>query len=338
MNFLKALQSLNSCFGPSGQEKGIARRIQEFCAPYADEVYTDTLGNLIAHKKGAGAKVMLCAHMDSIGFIVTHIEKEGFLRVGAIGGISPGAVVGTPVKFQNGVMGVVCLNEEIGDKKPKSDDLYIDIGAKDEDEAKTLVDIGDAAVYASPTFRAGEAIISPYLDNRISCVALLMVLESIKHSENDLYFVFSTQEEVGIRGAQTAAFRLEPDYAVAVDVTISDDVPGSKHSASCKAGGGAAIKVMDASVICHPELVKELESLAKREDIPYQLDVITAGGTDAGAIHKSRGGVVTGGVSVPCRYTHTPAELVWESDVAACTRLLTAFCEEKLEPVGAEKR
>lgn len=338
MNFLKALQSLNSCFGPSGQEKGIARRIQEFCAPYADEVYTDTLGNLIAHKKGAGAKVMLCAHMDSIGFIVTHIEKEGFLRVGAIGGISPGAVAGTPVKFQNGVMGVVCLNEEIEDKKPKSDDLYIDIGAKDEDEAKTLVDIGDAAVYASPTFRAGEAIISPYLDNRISCVALLMVLESIKHSENDLYFVFSTQEEVGIRGAQTAAFRLEPDYAVAVDVTISDDVPGSKHSASCKAGGGAAVKVMDASVICHPELVKELESLAKREDIPYQLDVITAGGTDAGAIHKSRGGVVTGGVSVPCRYTHTPAELVWESDVAACVRLLTAFCEEKLEPVGAEKR
>lgn len=335
MNILKALQSLNSCFGPSGQEKGVARRIQEFCAPYADEVYTDTLGNLIAHKKGTGAKIMLCAHMDSIGFIVTHIEKEGFLRVGAIGGVSPSVVVGTPVRFQNGVMGVVCLNGDLGDKKPKSDDLYIDIGAKDEEAAGTLVSVGDTAVYATPTFRAGEAIVSPYLDNRISCVALLMTLESIKSSENDLYFVFSTQEEVGLRGAQTAAFRIAPDYALAVDVTISDDVPGSKHGASSRVGGGAAIKVMDASVISHPELVKALETLAKERDIAYQLDVITAGGTDAGAIHRSRGGVVTGGVSVPCRYTHTPAELVWESDVLSCAQLLTAFCETKREPLAA---
>lgn len=336
MNMLKTLMALNACFGPSGQEKGVARRIEEFCVPYADRVYTDTLGNLIAHKKGPGARVMLSAHMDSIGFMVTHIEENGFLRVGAIGGVAPGHVLGVPVRFQNGAMGTVFRNDGL-EKAPKLDDLFIDVGAADRGEAKTLVDVGDAAVYATPTFRAGEAIVSPYLDNRVSCVALLMALESIKSSENDLYFVFSAQEEVGLRGAQTAAYHIAPDYALALDVTVAGDLPGSKHSASSRAGGGAAIKVMDRSVICHPALVRELEALAKAEEIPYQMDVITAGGTDAGVIHKSRGGVVTGGVSIPCRYTHTPAELVYERDVEAVARLVTAFCEKKLEPIGEVK-
>lgn len=336
MNILTTLQALNACFGPSGQETAIARKIADYARPYADEVYTDTLGNLIVHKYGSGPKVMLSAHMDSIGFVVTHVEKEGFLRVGNIGWVDPVTAPGTPVRFKNGGMALVDRTEGVKPEQVKVDDLFIDVGAADAQGAKRTANVGDAAVYATPTFRSGGAIISPYLDNRISCVALLAVLEQLKESKNDLYFTFTVQEEVGTRGAQTAAYAIAPDYALALDVTPAGDQPGSKHRFSSKCGGGAAIKVMDSSVICHPQMVKALEDLAKRENIPYQMDVISDGGTDAGAIHRSRSGVRTGGVSVPCRYTHSPAELVYEEDVLACVDLLRAFCETKLDDLSAQ--
>lgn len=330
MNILETLKKLNAVHAPAGDEAAVARVIQELAEPYVDEITCDTMGNLIAHRKGNGSKVMFAAHMDSIGFVVTHIEKEGFLRVGKVGGVSPTAVLHTPIRFKNGVRGMIYADGKADSKSLGIDDLVLDIGAKSREEAEKLVKVGDTAVYDTPSFSAGTRLVSPYMDNRICCVAQLMAMEQMKNSENDLYFVFTVQEELGLRGAKTAAYAIDPDYAVVTDVTLSDDTVGARHNGSSRLGGGAAIKVMDNSVICHPEMVERLETLAKEGTIPAQRDVIRAGGTDAGPIHVSRCGVVTGGVSVPCRYIHTPTEMVEEGDVEATAKLLAAFAQSKL--------
>lgn len=331
MDMVKTLQALCAAFGPSGQENEIARVIAELAKPYADEISRDVMGNLTAHRRGNGPKVMFAAHMDSLGLMVTHITDEGFLRVGRIGGVSPRDMLGTPVRFRNGTLGTVNEDAELGDAKREMGHLYVDIGAKTADEARERVAVGDVAVFATPTYQSGHALISPYLDNRVSCLAALRAMELLEKSDNDLYFVFTTQEEVGLRGAQTAAYAIDPDYAVVADVTVADDLPGSKHtSGSSRCGGGAAIKVMDEDVICHPEMVAMLKALAEEKKIPFQMDVITDGGTDGGPIHKSRAGVFTGGVSVPCRSIHCPQEVAYLEDVEATARLLAAFGEKKL--------
>ncbi len=330
MDLLKTLQALNVCHGPAGDEAEVADVLEKLAMPFVDECRRDTMGNLIAHKKGSGSRVMFAAHMDSIGCIVTHIEKEGFLRFCKVGGLHAPDLLATPVRFKNGVRGVICLNESVEPKDVTLDDLYIDIGAHDADEAGAMVKIGDTAVYDTPTYAAGDRIVSPYMDNRISCVVLLMAMEELQNSDNDLYFVFTTQEEVGLRGAKTAAYAIDPDYGIAVDVTVSADALGSKHTGSSKLGGGAAIKVMDTSVICHPQMVAKLETLAKERGIDAQMDIIKTGGTDAGSIHISRMGVLTGGISIPCRYIHSPQEMVDRGDVEACARLVAAFAEADL--------
>lgn len=331
MERFELLQKLTAAHGPSGDEGAIRTLIAELAAPFADEVYTDTLGSLIVHKRGEGPKVMFAAHMDSIGFIVTHIEKEGFLRVGRLGGISPKEAAYTPVRFKNGVQGVIVPEEKADFGKLKLDECYLDIGAADEAQARKMVQVGDTAVYLSPVFENGNKVVSPYMDNRVSCAILLLALEQLTDSPNDLYFVFTTQEEVGLRGGRTAAWLVDPAYGIAVDVTDVDDTPGSEKSGTVQLGKGAAVKVMDSSVICHPAVVAKLEETAKAQNIPVQRDILRAGGTDAGAIHTSRMGVRTGGISVPCRYVHTPVEMVDLTDVDACVQLLRAFAEQELE-------
>ena len=193
-----------------------------------------------------------------------------------------------------------------------------------------MVQVGDTAVYDTAIFLSGDKVVSPYLDNRISCAVLLRVLEELDACPNDLYLVFSAQEEVGLRGARTAAWSIDPDYALAVDVTDVDDTPGSEKLGTVRLGQGAAVKVMDRSVICHPQLVETLERLAAEREIPVQRDIMRGGGTDAGAIHTTRMGVLTGGVSVPCRYIHTPTEMSDLGDAEACVKLLAAFAQEEL--------
>ena len=331
MDILKTLQALNACHGPAGDEAQVAAKLRELAAPYVDTCSTDVMGNLICHKKGPGSRVLFCAHMDSIGCIVTHIEKEGFLRFGKVGGLHPHSILHTPVRFKSGVQGVISLDEGVEPKDMTLDDLYIDIGAHDADEAKAMVQIGDTAVYNTPTFAAGDRLVSPYMDNRISCVVLLLAMEQLQTSENDLYFVFTTQEELGLRGAKTVAYAVDPDYGIAVDVTLSGDELGTKHRGSSIQGGGAAIKVMDSSVICHPAMVAKLEALAKAQHIPFQRDVLRFGGTDAGAIHQTRGGVCTGGISISTRYVHSPMEMADVGDVEACAALVAAYAQSKLD-------
>lgn len=331
MDMIQTLTTLCTAFGPSGAEGEVAQVIKELARPYVDEITRDTLGNLICHKKGPGPRLMFSAHMDSIGLVVTHIDEKGFLRVGAVGGVNPDGVVNTPVRFQNGTCGVIAAQVGSTPGKRTMADLYLDIGATSQEEAERLVQIGDVAVYNTPVMCAQNMLVGPYMDNRISCLVLLKAMEQLKTCPNDLYFVFSSQEEVGLRGAKTAAWSIDPDYGVAVDVTIEDGVPGAKHTASSLAGKGAAVKVMDRSVICHPQMVALLMELAQKHQIPAQRDIIQAGGTDAGAIHQTRSGVYTGGISIPCRYTHTPCELVSASDVQACVDLVAALAQTKLE-------
>lgn len=331
MDTLKTLQTINACHGPAGDESSVADAIEKLAAPYADKIKRDVMGNLIVRKKGSGPKVMFAAHMDSIGFIVTHIDEKGFLRFGKVGGLRPNSCVHTPVRFKNGVRGVVSLDCGVEPKDMTLEDLYIDVGAKSREEAQGLVRIGDTAVFDGPAFSAGDRLVSPYMDDRIACVVLLKALEMLGKSDNDLYFVFTVQEELGLRGAKTAAYGIDPDYGVAVDVTWSDDELNPRHRGSSTAGGGTSIKVMDGSVICHPQMVKRLEELALAREIPYQMDVIRQGGTDAGSIHLTRSGVYTGGVSIPCRYMHSPVEMVDARDVEACAGLVAAFAEAELE-------
>lgn len=329
MELTEILCMLDSAHGPSGDEGDIRAVIHQLARPWADEITSDVMGNLVARKKGSGPKVMFAAHMDSIGFIVTHIEKEGFLRVGKLGGISPKDVLNTPVRFKNGVRGVLVAEEKAEDKL-KLEDCYIDIGARDEEQARSLVQVGDTAVYDTAVTEVNGRVISPYLDDRIACAILLKAMEQVGPCENDLYFVFTVQEEVGTRGAKTAAWSVDPDYGIAVDVTDVDDTPGSGKYGTCKLGRGAAVKVMDSSVICQPEVVKALEQCAQDKGIAVQRDIIRAGGTDAGPIHVTRTGVRTGGISIPCRYIHTPTEMADLADVQSCVDLAVAFAQAKL--------
>lgn len=331
MELIKTLEQLVSAFGPSGCEHEISQVIEKLAAPYVDEITRDVMGNLICHKKGSGPRVMFSAHMDSIGLVSTHIDEKGFVHVGALGGVNAARVLYTPVRFQNGVKGLLCADADADLAKLKVTDLVVDVGAADGDEAKKLVQVGDALVYDTPVRQAAGRVISPYLDDRIACLVLLLAMERLGETENDLYFVFSTQEEVGCRGAKTAAWAIDPDYGVAVDVCGTDDVPGAKHDVTALCGKGAAINVMDHSVICHPDMVKRLLSLAEEQGLPAQRGVSRRGGTDAGPIHQTRAGVYTGGISIPCRYTHTPTELVDLGDVEACAKLTAAFATAKLE-------
>lgn len=336
----ETIAKLAAVHSPAGFETPITEVLIELATPYADEIRVDALGNLIVYRKAdavqdgdyAPKKVMLSAHMDSIGMIVTHIDENGFIRFSNIGGLSPATILNIPVKFANGTRGVVAKDGKVEIKDLKINDLYIDIGAGSKEEAQKYVSVADVAVFASETYRVGQTrIVSPYMDDRIACVVLLKVLESIRDSKNDLYFVFSSQEEVGIRGAKTAAFSIEPDVGLAVDVTSTGDTPDMKVPMECSIGKGAAIKVMDASLICSPKIVRTLESIAKEYEIKHQFEVLQHGGTDAGAIQLARAGAHVGAVSIPTRYIHSPQEMCDEEDVKAACALIGLFVANELE-------
>lgn len=318
---MKQLKTLLKTMAPSGAEDARRAVIESLAAPFADEVITDTLGNLIVHKKGAGEKVLLSAHMDTIGMIATRVE-DGFVRFGALGGLSVLDLQNIPVRFENGVEGVLSYDGKTPVKDRKLHHCFIDIG-------DASVAVGDRAVFSGDLRTLGKnKICAPYLDNTLGCAILLEVLQVLKETEYDLYFVFTVQEEVGLRGAKTAAFAIEPKFAIAVDVTDTGDLPETEVVMETKLGGGAAIKVMDQSIVCHPKLVRALKDVAEKNGISYQSEVLTAGGCDAGAIHLSRGGVITGGVSVPVRYVHSPCETADLRDVKAAVELLVCALEQ----------
>jgi endoglucanase len=320
---MELLKKLSLFYAPSGREHALSEFIKEEIKDFADSVYTDNLGNLIAHKKGIGKKIMFASHMDEIGIVVTYIDESGYLRFSDVGGLYTKYLCGRRVIFENGTEGVI-FSEPKNDKNSLLK-MYIDIGAKTREDAEKSVNVGDMAVFCGNFAERNGVIIAKALDNRAGCFALIEALKRVK-SDNDLYFVFTVQEEVGLRGARTSAYAINPDIAIAVDVTDTGDTPKCDSNA-VKLGAGAGIKVMDYSVICDRDVKMSLIETAKASSIPYQLEVMTEGGTDAGVMHFARGGVKTGGISIPTRYIHSPSEMIDKSDLDAVINLITEFAK-----------
>lgn len=319
------IKSLTQTYGPSGNEKKVAEKIKNLLKGKVDETRTDAMGNLICVKKGSGKKIMLAAHMDEIGIIVSYIDEKGFIRFGNIGGLPPLIIMGQRVMFKNGTIGVIWYEENIDNMKNATlDKLYIDIGASSREEAEKLVKVGDMAVFVGETVQQNGKIISKALDDRIGCAILVETALKNVETDNEIYYVFTTQEEVGLRGAKTAAFGIVPDMALAIDVCDTGDTPNCKPMA-VELGRGPAIKIKDRSVISHPEVKDRLIKAAEKGNIPYQLEVMLEGGTDAGSIHITAGGIPSGGVSIPSRFIHDTAEMVDMKDVENAVRLLCEF-------------
>lgn len=318
---------VGGAFGPSGREDAVRETIAAIAGEYIDDITTDALGNLICRKKGAGKKVLFAAHMDSIGVVATWIDDKGFIRFSQVGGLFKGDLINITVRFANGTRGVISYEEKTPFKDLTLDNLFIDIGAKDKADAEKQVQIGDFAVFEAPRFEQNGVLCGPYLDNRIGCVTLLLAMEQLAEAEteNDLYFVFTAQEEVGLRGAGAASFAVEPDVAIAVDVTDTGDLPERKTPMAVDMGKGPAVKVMDRSVICTPVVCAALEQAGADCGVATQREILQFGGTDTAALQKARAGVQAGAVSIPTRYIHSPSEMCAVSDVEGAAKLLAQF-------------
>ncbi|MFA6947549.1 MAG: M42 family metallopeptidase [Eubacteriales bacterium] len=320
--------------GISGREQKIADTLRELIAPYADETKIDALGNLIAYKKGSAEnrkKIMLAAHMDEIGFMATFIDDNGFVRVSNIGGISWTAAAYSRVMFENGTRGVIVPEQGVAANDFSAQKFVIDIGAKNKKEAEKKVKIGDAASIVPELDRlCGKRYAGRPFDDRIGCAVLIDAAAHMSKCPNDVYFTFTVQEEVGCRGARTAAFGIAPDIAIAYDVTGTGDAVGSRPMA-VKLGDGAAIKVKDSSVICDARLVDALCAMAKDGGIAYQLELLEYGGTDTSTMQAAGAGTVAGCISIPTRYIHSAVETLDMRDVEAASELTVKIIENGIE-------
>ncbi|MBQ8555492.1 MAG: M20/M25/M40 family metallo-hydrolase [Clostridia bacterium] len=320
------LKKVLAPIGPSGLEAPAAEVIREEIRGCVDTIETDALGNLIATKLGKAEnprKVMLSAHMDHIGYIVTGIEKEGYLRVTNVGGIGMNASLTRHVVFPNGVHGVVVAEPVSG--QPALKNLFVDIGAQDKEDALKMVSLGDVAVYANDCFRLGEnRVAAPAMDDRCACALLVKLLQTLGDTQDTIIAVFSVQEEVGCRGAKVASFAKAPDVGIALDVTGWGDTPGTTQP-EIKLGEGVGVKVMDRGSISNPELRDALLAAGEKAGVKTQREILPYGGTDASAMQLSRGGIPVCTLSIPCRYVHSACEVIDMRDMDAALRLMQTY-------------
>ncbi|MDO5022105.1 MAG: M42 family metallopeptidase [Eubacteriales bacterium] len=323
------LKTLMQSFGPSGNEKTVANTIKTLLAGHVDSLHEDALGNIIVEKYGTSddaKRIMLSAHMDQIGFVVSAIEKEGYLRVQPVGGIDPMLYDSRHVVFENATDGVLSI-EPVKTGKPTFANCFVDIGAKNREEAMTRVNLGDMCVVYPDVYDLGEFKVSgPALDNRAACALLVELLLTTEAQKNTIVGVFSTQEEVGIRGATVAAYSIAPDMGVAIDVTGAGDTPEIKLP-QLNLGDGPANKFMDRSLIASPMVRDLIFDAAEQAGVKMQREVLPYGGTDGAAIQHSRGGVPAGVVSIPCRYVHTPTEVIDMRDMEGALKVLLKFVD-----------
>lgn len=330
----KLLKQLTETFGPSGYEESIRKIVMAEVKPFADEIRVDALGNLIARKRPAKAtkeakKVMIAAHMDEIGLIVSHVDEKGFVRFSPIGGVFRRYVVGGRVQFLNGVQGVIGYDRlDNMNELPTLDKVYIDVGATSKNDCP--VKVGDVAAFDRPFTEMGSRLIAKSMDNRVGVLVAIESLRALKSTPHDVYFVFTTQEEVGVRGAGTSAYGVDPDIGIAVDVTPSADTPNALKM-DMALGRGPCVKIQDPGAISDPRVVKWMITAAEKNKIPYQREVLLLGGTDARAIQITRAGVPSGCISVPVRYVHSPSEMVEFSDVQNSVKLLTALLRTPID-------
>jgi putative aminopeptidase FrvX len=320
------IQKLTETFSPSGYESAIREVIRSEVESLADEVRVDALGNLIARKgsKGKnGKRIMLAAHMDEIGLMATHIDENGFVRFTSVGGVFPFTLIAGRVHFANGTQGVIGMESIFHlDKMPSLREYYIDVGATNAKDCP--VKVGDVAAFERPFLDLGGRLVAKSMDDRIGCAVAIETLRALKTTPNEVYFTFTTQEEVGTRGATTSAFGIDPEIGVAVDVTLSGDTPKSRAMA-VSLGKGPAVKVKDTGMLADPRVVEWMCATAEKKHLPYQREVLEGGSTDARAIQMVRAGVPAGCLSIPCRYVHTASEMVDYGDVQNSVKLLTAL-------------
>jgi putative aminopeptidase FrvX len=326
------IQRLVETPGPSGFEYQIRDAIREEIGDAADSIRVDALGNLIATKgtkTNEGMRVMVSAHMDEIGLMATHIDDNGFIRFTSVGGVNPLTCVGGRVLFMDGTRGVIGMDGLERGKAPKLSNLFIDVGATS--KADCPVKVGNVCGFERPFMDLGKRMVAKSMDDRIAAAIAIEVLKQLNSTPHEIHFVFSTQEEVGLRGATTAAFGVDPDVGFAVDVTLSGDTPHPTTKMATALGDGPAIKVRDSSFIADPRLVDWMVKQAEAAGIPYQMEVLEAGGTDGRAIQMTRGGVPAGCVSIVCRYIHSPSEMVDSEDVENAVKLLVKLLSETIK-------
>lgn len=331
------LQKICLAPGAPGHEERVRRLVIDQITPLVDEVSVDNMGNVIALKKGkTGKKVMAAAHLDEISFIITHIDKEGYGRFHTLGGFDPKTLTAQRVIVhgRSDVMGVMgskpihIMSAEDRGKAPKISDYFIDFGMPAE-KVKELVAVGDVVTRERDLVVMGDCVCGKSLDNRVSVFILIEVLRKLKEPACDFYAVFSVQEEVGLRGATVAARKINPDFGFGLDTTIANDVPGAQeHEKITSLGAGTAIKVMDSSVISDSRMVRFMREVAEKHKIRFQMEVLTAGGTDTAAIQRSGDGAITGCVSIPTRHIHSVVEMCHREDIAGSIEFLTCCLQE----------
>jgi putative aminopeptidase FrvX len=320
------LQKLTDVYSPSGYEDAIRSVIRNEVKGFADDVRVDALGNLIVRKGRPtkyGKRIMIAAHMDEIGLMVTHVDEGGFVRFTGIGGVYPRNLPGGRVRFVNGTNGVIGLEptEHRGDVPPL-DKMYIDVGAVN--KKASPVKTGDVAAFERPFLDMGDRLVAKSMDDRIGCTVAIEVLRNLKTTPHEVYFVFTTQEEVGTRGAQTSAYGIDPEVGFSIDVTGWGDTPGEKGF-DVALGKGPAIKIRDGGMISDPRIVNWMVQTAEKANLPFQREVLLGGTTDARAMQVVRAGIPVGCVSIPCRYVHSPSEMVDINDVENAVKLIEAL-------------
>ncbi|MEQ6120155.1 M42 family metallopeptidase [Reichenbachiella sp. MALMAid0571] len=326
--------------GAPGFETPIRNQIIKEIKSHVDSYDIDNMGNLIAIKKGNknpdGKKVMVAAHMDEIGFIVTHIDSNGFVRFHTLGGFDPKTLTAQRVIIHGkedviGVMGSKPIHVMTPDEKnkvAKTSDYFIDLGMA-KDEVEKLISIGDSITRERGLIEMGNCVNCKSIDNRVSVFILIETIKKLQNIPFDLYAVFSTQEEVGLRGASVAAHRIDPDFGIALDTTIAYDLPGAQpHEEITKLGDGTAIKIMDAMTICDTRMVNYLKERANEEKIKWQTEILTVGGTDtAGIQRRGEKGAISGAISIPTRHLHQVIEMAHKEDISSSIDLLKSALE-----------
>jgi len=327
------IKKLVETYGPSGHEDQIRDIVRAEIRNIPDYITVDPLGNLIAVIKKnsrSGKKVMLSAHLDEIGVMASHIDEHGFVRFANIGAVFPIHCVGGRVRFADGTLGVIGADVRRDDvsKVPALSDLFIDVGATS--KADCPVKVGDAAGFYRPLEEQGHRLIAKSMDDRIGVAVLIETLKALKRTPHEVAFVFSVQEEVGLRGAGPAAFGVDAEIGIAVDVTLTGDTPNG-YKMEVALGNGPAIKVRDSGMLADPRIKNLMVQRAQEAKIKSQLEVLLGGTTDAAAMQISRGGMPAGCLSIPTRYVHSPSEMVDFRDVQASVQLLLEILQKPID-------
>lgn len=333
---IELMKELCALPGPSGCEDAVRAFVLKRVKPFADEIRTDAIGNVMVFRKGAKAldrPVALCAHMDEVGVIIKKITEDGMLKFGFVGGVDPRVVIGRPVRFGDvpGVIGIKAVHLTTAAERrtmPKTKNLYIDIGATSRAAAEKLVSLGDYGVFDSAVVEFGDGLIkAKAIDDRVGCAALLRLLED--KPPVDTWFCFTVQEETGLRGAASMAFALDPGFAMVLEGTTAADLAEVKGAdAVCRVRGGVVLPFMDGATIYDAALFELLRDACTKRGIPWQTKTRVAGGTDAGRIHRSRAGVRVCAAAAPVRYIHSPSSVAAKADCEAVLAAARAFLEE----------